>query len=479
MRARLLLCLLLAAACGDDEPAAPPAGQEDAPADGFLAHLPQGVSIAMRLPTLEALDEGPEVYRALLHALGRDEVSPRALFFAVEQPDGVDRRRAPGLALLSTGSWAHYLPAQDKAALNQALRPRAAELYVREVSRWIVLSRRVLGAGEVAEPPLPSGRMALRVRHHPLLSLLAQPGDTLELGLTLGGGGFDFHGRLRPGEAGDTSARLARTRAGAAGLLDHIPSSLAVRLETTLPPLLIASFLTRRLAYHGGLKQEADRVLIERFLREVLTGIDAEAGCAVGLEFRDGQTSLVVLGSLGPGPPSPILAKLRRDERSSFGALVLDRRDAPAGLLGWAAWVAEPEPRLEELPQCTWGWLDALSSEEKGLPLAYARWKGSFVVAAGPRADLLARAVRSKLAWGGSRSLGSFELLNLRQRGGDLDYVLGAVLAGSGLDGLPPADRQLLAALFGARPAARAPQAVAIAGFRRDGELAIEGRARY
>lgn len=480
MRARLLLGLLLAAACGE-APAPPPSDPPvpaRPPADEFLDHLPPGVALTMRLPSAAALEQRPEAMAALLRACGHGSASPRSLFFAVDSPDGIDPDRSPGLALTAAGGWVHYLPARDKGALNRALQARAGKASLRELDRWIVLSRVGHGAGEFREDALPAGDLALRVRNHPLLRLLGQTGDVLELGLRLGPGGIDLAGRLVPGGSGGTAAALARARPGAGGLVDYIPSGLALRIETTLPPTLLATLLTRRLVLHCGVEAPEDRVLLERFLREVATGTDPDSGYALGLDFKDGKASFVVVGEVGPGRASPILEKLQRDGRSSYGALVLDRRDAPDGLLGWYAWVADAKPELEGLPECGWGWIDGLAREERGLLLAYARWQRWFVVAGGPRADLLARAVRSRVARGASRSLGSFLLLDLRQRRRG-DYVVGAVFAAAGLDGLPPADRRALGAMFHAGADAQAPRALAIAGFGAEGALVLTGRALY
>lgn len=479
MRAHHLLgwLFLAAAACGDAPAPAPPA-PGSAPADEFLSHLPRGVAVSMRLPSAAAVERRPEAFSALLRACGRDRTSPRAVFFAVDRPEGIDPERGPGFALTSTGGWVHYLPARDKGALNSALQSRAGDVSVRELNRWIVLSRIGQGAGDFKEGALPEGDLALRVREHPLLRLLGQTGDVLELGLRLGPGGLDLAGRVVPGGSGGTAAALAAARPGPGGLIDYIPSGLALRVETTLPPTLLASFLTRRTVAQCGVEAPDDRVLLERFLREVATGIDGDTGYALGLDFKGGRASFVVVGAIGPGPPSPILAKLQRDERSSYGALVLDEREAPDGLIGWYAWVADAAPKLDGLPECTWGWINGLASEERGMPLAYARWRRWFIVAGGPRADLLARAVRSKVARGPNRSRGSFALLDLRLEGSG-DYVLGAVVAAAGLDGLPPEDRKALAAMFFAGPTAQAPRAIALAGFRRDGALALTGRAGY
>jgi len=478
MRARLLLCWLCAAgACGDATDDGPPAPVRAA-ADDFLSHLPQGVALSMRLPSAAAVERRPEVFSALLRACGHDATSPRSLFFAVDQPEGIDPEQGPGFAMTPAGGWVHYLPARDKSALNRALQGRAGTVSVRELNRWIVLSRVGQGAGDFEEDPLPAGDLALRVRQHPLLELLGQTGDVLELGVQLGAGGFDLAGRVVPGGSGGTAAALAGARHGAGGLIDFIPSGLALRVETTLPPTLLASFLTRRTIAHCGIDAADDRVLLERFLREVVTGIDPDTGYALGLEFKGGKVSFVVVGESGPGAASPILAKLLRDERSSYGALILDEREAPDGLIGWYAWVADAAPKLDGLPECSWGWVDGLANEERGLLLAYARWRRWFIVAGGPRADLLARAVRSKVARGANRSRGSFALLDLRQRGGG-DYVVGAVFAAAGLDGFPPEDRQALAAMFHAGANAQAPRALALAGFRKDGALMLTGRALY
>ncbi|MHC4819823.1 MAG: hypothetical protein ACYTF8_17390 [Planctomycetota bacterium] len=478
MRARHLpVWLLLAVACGEATAPAPPA-PAPAAADGFLSHLPKGVALSMRLPSAAAVERRPDVFAALLRACGQRPASPRSLFFAVDRPEGIDPERAPGLAVTAAGGWVHYLPALDKGALNRALQGHTGGVSVRELERWIVLSRVGHGAGDFEEDPLPAGDLALRVRQHALLKLLGQTGDVLELGVDLGLGGFDLAGRVVPGGSGGTAAALADARAGAGGLVDYIPSGLALRIETTLPPTLLASFLTRRTVLHCGVTAPDDRVLLERFLREVATGIDPDQGYALGLEFKGGKASFVVVGEIGPGPPSPILAKLQRDERSSFGSLILDRRDAPDGLLGWYGWVADAAPELDGLPECGWGWIDGLAHEERGLLLAYARWRRWFVVAGGPRADLLARAVRSRVARGASRSRGSFALLDLRQRGAG-PYVVGAIFAAAGLDGLPPADRRALGAMFHAGADAQAPRALAIAGFREDGALVVTGRALY
>ena len=75
--------------------------------------------------------------------------------------------------------------------------------------------------------------------------------------------------------------------------------------------------------------------------------------------------------------------------------------------------------------------------EQTGVIVSYVKQAGWCVAAVGPRADLLARSVRAKLAYGANRSRGSFELLNLR-RNREGDYVLGVIVETQGLAGLPP-----------------------------------------
>ena len=228
------------------------------------------------------------------------------------------------------------------------------------------------------------------------------------------------------------------------------------------------------------LPSEKDRVLVERFLRELLTGLDASAGMAIGVEFRDGQTSFVALGRIGEGAPSPLLAGVRSHGRSSFGPLVLDvRREAPKGILGHFAWVTNPNPQLDDLPETLWSLVgDLCGGEEGGLLTAYVEYQGWYLLGAGRRADRLVATVHKRLRGAAQRSSGSRALRAVRGRGKG-DYVLGIVLAGSGFDGLVDNDRKELARLLHAGPSAEGSGTIALSFFRDGEEIRIEGRMLY
>jgi hypothetical protein len=191
----------------------------------------------------------------------------------------------------------------------------------------------------------------------------------------------------------------------------------------------------------------------------------------------------VALGRAADGPASPILAKLRTRLRTEFGALVLDAREAPRDVVGLSAWVVDAEPELAGLPETAWGLLDGLAGgADGGLAIACTEWEGWCVFACGRRADLLARAVRRRLAAGSARSPGSVELMRARERAqaaGAGDYVIGIVVDAERFGALAESDRAALRALVGASEAAEAPRVVAVAGLRRNGELALEGRVLY
>ena len=87
--------------------------------------------------------------------------------------------------------------------------------------------------------------------------------------------------------------------------------------------------------------------------------------------------------------------------------------------------------------------------------------------------------VRKRLLAGATRSPGSTQLRLMRERGDGADYLLGVVFNGTGLKGVPEADRKALAEVFSAGEAAIAPDTVAIAGFRKDGALRVEARVLY
>jgi hypothetical protein len=434
--------------------------------------LPPDASVVARLPSVRTAQEDPAATAAFLRMLGRGGLH------GPSGDAGLDPAAAPGLAGTPSGGWVHYLPAADRAALHRALGARAPDVVIREEGPYVIVSGGGAAAARGEDPPLLPGALSLRVRHHPLLAALAQPGDVLEIALAFAAGGFDLHGRLLPAPEGPTAEALRGARVLRGGLLDFIPGSLGLRVETSLAPALLAPWLARRVAVHASIREEADRVLLERLLREALTGADPEGGLAFGIEAREGGISFVALGRTAAGPPSPVLARIRRQSRTSFGPLVLDARDAE-GITGLQAWIAEGQPALEGLPEAAWPLAASLcGGEEGGLPIAFLDPEGWWVLGAGPRADVLARDVARRLREGSRRSTGAALLDAARERGGG-DYVLGAVAAHEGLRDLPAADRAALGAAFGALPDAKPPQVVALAGFRQDGALALEGRAAY
>jgi hypothetical protein len=413
---------------------------------------------------------------ALVRALGYEGTRPSAFLYGADTVEGVAPGTTPWAAITASGGWMRVLRAGDMAALRRAFRDLPPDVVAQETDGFLVTFRGTLpGAG--VEPPLPPGELALRVRHHPLLAAVAESGDVLEAGVDLGSGGLDARGRLIPGPSSPTKGLLDRAAPGAGGLLDFLPAGTFLRIETTLPSVFPAAAVARRLARHVGFQEERDRVVVERFLREALTGADPKTGLAIGCEARGGELTVVVVARDADSAVSPILKKLRSDERSSFGPLVLDRREAPKGLVGWDAWVAQAQPQIEDLPECLWSAVDRLADESKGVPVAYSAFGGWSVVAAGPRADALAKAARSRLEGGAARSPGAEELRRLRDSG-EGDYVLGVVVE-AGAAELPAADLAALRALFGDAEGARGPRAVAVAGFRASGGLDLRVRVLY
>jgi len=439
--------------------------------DGFLHYLPKEQFVTLRLPPAGAAKDSPGK-EALLAALDREDALP--------DHEGLARDVGAGLVLTPSGAWARFWPAQDKGVLNEALRAEASKLVFREEGTWTILASSPLAMGKRAGAPLPPGDIALRVRFHPLLDAVFQPGDTLELGLTLGGAGIDMKGRLRYGEKSATRERVAAAPVCAGGLIDFIPSGLGIRAETTLPATFLADFFTRRVAAHCTIRDPQDRVRLERLLREATTGADPATGIALGIEFRDAKASFVVLGRIADGPPSPILARIGKHARTSFGVVVLDtlplaRRD----LLAYRAWIVDAEPKLENLPETAWRLLAGLSGgENAGVPIVYAEQDGYFMAAAGPRADILVSSVRRRIRTGTTRSIGSTELRGARERGKG-DYVLGVILAGTGFAELAESDRAVLRATLGAGPGATPPSSISVAALRDGDELELVGRALY
>ncbi len=472
LRAAALACLL--AACGNGAAGAPSPGNAP-PAQGDFRRWPADTTVAVRLPPPAAVAARKTAFAALVRALGREEMTPSAFLFGSDETDGISGEAPPWAALTASGAWLRALKASDMAAARRAFGELPFYVVAQETDGFLVLFRGTK-PGDGAEPPLPPGDLALRVRHHPLLALVADSGDILEASVELGSAGLDARGRLVPGPKSSTTGLLAGAVKGEGGLLEFLPPSTFLRIETTLPPVFAAAAVARRLARHTGFAEEKDRTLVERFLREALTGADPKAGLAIGAEARGGELSIVVVAREGDGAFSPVLKKLRTEDRSSFGPLVLDRRDATAGLFGWDAWVAQAKPELEDLPECLWGAAGALADESKGVPVAYAAFDGWSVVAIGPRADALARGTKARLQGGSARSPGAAELRRLREEGGD--YVIGVVVE-PGVADLPAADLAAVGAAFGGAEGARGPKAVAVAGFRAGTALDLRARVLY
>jgi len=473
-----LLLGVLACGAGEEPPAV--SGAEAWPLDGFLHYLPKRWGLAMRLPPKKLAESRPEALAGLFRLLGFDPARTNRMLYGAREPQGLDPARSPGFARTPEGDWIEYLPAKDKAAFNRALAKDLGPRRRREEGDYILLSSGQVGRDLVEAGPLPPGDLAFRLRFHPLLALIASPGDQIELRAALGGVGLALRGRFLTAENSATGRAFAASAPISEPLPDYLPGWLGIRVETALPPTFLAGFLTRRLSLHAGVKEQADRVVIERFLREVLTGLDPSAGFAFGIEFREGTVSCVAYGKLAPGPDSPILAKLRKRDRMSFGPLIVDQRDAPKGIAGWSVWLADPAPRLEGLPETAWPLLESMTAEEEGsgLPVAYAKWEDRGILGIGPRADLLVRAVQRRLAQGTELSPGAATLAKLRGAG-ETGPVLGVVIQKAGLAELAAADRRALRALFGATDTARPPAYIAICGRGSPAGLELTGRLEY
>ncbi|MEM8886116.1 MAG: hypothetical protein AAGD14_18775 [Planctomycetota bacterium] len=468
-------------ACGGDEPV-PDTGNEtgaapDATRDGFLDLLPERASITLRLPRLDRIAAEEMGARGLLDCFGLADSA--ALFYASAEGTGIDRARAAGLVRTTQGAWSHFLPSADKGQLNGVLRDRAGRQAVREERDYIVVG--TAPAGTQSAATLPAGDFALRLSYHPLLDEIAQPGDVLELGGTLAAGGCELAGALRPAEKSPTLDALRRAGNGWAGHLDLLPAWLPLRFESTMPPTIYATMLARRIGRHAGLPEGELRDNMERFLREVATGIDAQRGLAIGVDLKGGKLSMVAVGLIAEGPDSPILTKLRRESRTTFGGLVLDAReltgkDKQKGRGGFYAWIPESAPTIEGLPMVAQEMLIPLVDEDRGVPVSYARTEGYGIVAAGPRADLLVRRVRQFVEAGARMSAGTLQLRSIRDRGGEAPLVFAAIVAGTRWDALESADATALRAALGANADAEPPKLIVLAGFREEDRLALHGR---
>jgi hypothetical protein len=434
--------------------------------DGFLKLLPENTSVTLRLPPPGQL----EAMSSLLALTGNEATAPYLV------SSGLDPKRAGAVSLGTDNSWMRYLPALDKGAINAALREHADRMAVREEGDWMVLGTGGAAAGSA--DPLPPGDIAIRVQHHALLDAIAQPGDRLELGVTLRGSGFEAAGRLIPAENSPTVEAVAKARGAVYGRIDLLPAWMAIRIETTMPPTLLARSAARRIARHTGLEEGDLRDNIERFLREAATGIDPESGYAIGIDCKEGALTFAVVGRVAEGPASPVLTRLARDGRNSFGGLTLDEREVKGkSLHGFFAWVPQATVQAAGLPTTAASLFAELVDEDAAVSVCYSEREGMAVVTAGKAADAIARAIRKRVGEGIQRSTASSQIATMREQAkGDCVWV--AAISGQRLAGLAAADIASLRAMFFAGDAATAPKLIVVAAFRREAGVGIGIRAR-
>jgi len=341
----------------------------------------------------------------------------------------------------------------------------------------------VLGTGGAAAgtvEPLPPGDLAIRVQHHALLDAIAQPGDRLELGITLHPRGLWAVGRLIPAVNSPTVEAVATARGAVFGRIDLLPAWMAIRIETTMAPTLLARAAARRIARHTGLEEGDLRDNIERFLREAATAINPESGYAIGIDCKEGALTFAVVGHIAAGPASPVLAKLARDRRSSFGGLTLDGREVKGkSLRGFFAWVPQAKTNATGLPTTAVALLADLSDEDVSVPVTYAEAEGVAVVTAGKNADSVARKILKRVRDGMRSSSATAQIAAMQEREGDSsERIWGAAVSGRRLAGLASADIAALRAMFHCGEAATAPKLIVIAAFRRKAGATIGIRAR-
>jgi hypothetical protein len=464
------LCLaLFFGGCGANSEAPDTASKSTTAAwkiDGFLNLLPANTSITLRMPLPSQL----ATMSSLLTLTGHDTSAPYLT------ANGLDPDRAGAISFGTDNSWVRYLPAKDKGAINAELREHADRMAVREEGDWMVLGTG--GAAKGSSDPLPPGDIAIRVQNHALLDAIAQPGDRLELGITLRPGGLEAAGRLIPGDNSPTIEAVTKARGAVYGRIDLLPAWMAIRIETTMPPTLLARSAARRIARHTGLEEGDLRDNIERFLREAATGIDPESGYAIGIDCKEGALSFAVVGRIADGPASPVLAKLLRDGRDSFGGLTLDEREVKGkSLRGYFAWVPQATANASGLPTTALALLGNLVDEDVAVPVTYAEDDGIAVVTAGKASDSIARAILKRVRAGMQRSTASSQAASMRQEA-DGECVWIAAVSGRRLASLASADIAALRAIFHAGETASAPKLIVVAGFRRETGTGIGVRAR-
>ncbi len=479
------MILAVAAACSNGD------GNGDGGGDGggttttdapFLSYLPTQVPVVLRLPAVDDLRAREKEFESLARVLGWSEGSLDAFFFDIEAQKGIDPARPAGMAVAADGSWVRYLPAADKRLLSEAYRDRVAEgARYREEGDMVILSQGGEGPGTDEIGALMAGDIGVHIRFHPLLGVLSHPTDTLDLGVTVEAGGLSLKGRLQPGAESPTNQAIEAAVPARGGLIELLPVSMGLRVETTLPATIFDGLVARRIAVAAGIKEEADRIVLIRLLREALTAVDRESGIAFGVDFEKGKASFAVVGKIAAGPPSRVLNKMRKGGRHVFGSLVIDseREDRMAkGILGFYAWVAQAELNVKGLPESLWDCARVLCDSSHGLGLAYTEHEGYFAFAAGEGADTLAQTIRRRLRGGPKRSRSAWMLHELRQASGR-EYVLGIIASGPGMAGAAAADRAALERIFGASSGSGAPRAVAVAVFREGKTLELDGRVAW
>jgi hypothetical protein len=187
----------------------------------------------------------------------------------------------------------------------------------------------------------------------------------------------------------------------------------------------------------------------------------------------------VAVGRIAEGPASPILAKLRRDRQSTYGGLVLDAREMRSKrMIGFYAWTPQATESARGLPATALPLARALVQEDLGVLVAYTEADGYAVVAAGPRADALATAVRSRITGGAKQSAGSRQLAILREKRRS-ECILAASVSGNRFAALVGSDAGALRSALGATEAAVPPGLIAVAGFRAESGLDLAARVVY
>lgn len=475
MRGFLLAVVAAAAACGGSGGTGGSA-LSTAPPEEFLKFLPDDVTTTIRLPSLDLLERKRGECAALLTMLGVAG-DPAAALYGSATPGGMDRARAPGLALSPGGAWVRYLPSTDRATLTRAVGDLvAAGAVQRQEGDWLLLSLGGKGPGNAQGEALPPGDIGLRLHSHPLLASLCSPADRVDLGLTLGTGGCEIRGVFRPGADGVSRDAIERATAGEGGLIDYMHLSLALRMESTLPATVIAPFLSNWVAAHGGIGEAKERAILERLLREGLTALDPATGFGLGIELREGKASAVLVGRIAGGPASAILASLAGGGRHTFGALVLESAVPEKNYFALRGLLPQGKANLEGVPECAFDFVAGLTKD--GLEFAVRVQEGWVAAGIGPRGALLAGDTLRRIHEGSRGSEGGKAIQDLvRSEKGA--YVLGVVITGAGFAQAPAGDRAALRSLSGAGESAVPPSMAALAGFAREGVVDLAGRIAY